>query len=65
MLNPSKFRTAFTVFAVMLALLALVVSGLSAIESNEWWIRIWDFPRLQILVAIVMAAAGLSFLHWR
>lgn len=44
----------WSVRAVSLILIA--VSALSAIESSEWWIRIWDFPRLQIIVGIVIAA---------
>lgn len=26
------------------------------IESNEWWIRMWDFPRVHLLVAAVIVA---------
>lgn len=36
-----------------LAGLLVVVTALSIVESNEWWIRIWDFPRVQILVALL------------
>lgn len=42
--------------------LLILVSGLGAIESNQWWVRVWDFPRAQILVALVLAA-GLAL--WR
>lgn len=35
--------------------LLLLASGLSILESNEWWIRIWDFPRVQILTALLLA----------
>lgn len=38
------------------ATLLLFVSILSAIETNEWWVRIWDFPRAQILAAIILFA---------
>mgnify|MGYP001974342522 CR=1 FL=1 len=40
---------------------ALLVLGsvLSTTDLNQWWIRIWDFPRLQILVAMVLVAAAL------
>lgn len=34
----------------------IVVTVLPLFESNEWWVRIWDFPRAQI------AAAGLLVL---
>ncbi|WP_136942760.1 endonuclease/exonuclease/phosphatase family protein [Sphingomonas baiyangensis] len=34
---------------------ALVLATLSStIESNQWWVRIWDFPRVQLLVALVI-----------
>lgn len=52
---------------LFLAALVAIVSALSAIESNEWWIRIWDFPRLQILgVAALLAIAAWALRHqWR
>lgn len=55
----------WSVRAVSLTLIA--VSVLSAIESSEWWIRIWDFPRLQIIAAIVIAAIliAVSESRWR
>ena len=46
----------------------LVVGTLaSTTDANQWWIRIWDFPRIQIFVALVVAAIGLWFLDrpWR
>jgi len=50
---------------VLLAVFAIAASALSAVESNEWWIRIWDFPRLQILVAIIVLSIALAALDWR
>jgi endonuclease/exonuclease/phosphatase (EEP) superfamily protein YafD len=60
-----KAQRWMTATAVSLALFAIVVSGLSAFNSNEWWIRIWDFPRLQILTAIIVIAIALAALDWR
>ncbi len=37
----------------------MLVTGLSIIESNEWWIRIWDFPRVQIL-GLLLLGGGLA-----
>lgn len=49
---------------VVLAGIVALVSALSAIESNEWWIRVWDFPRLQILVlAAVLCGAAFALRH--
>ena len=52
---------------VVLAMLVVLVSALSAVESNDWWIRVWDFPRLQILVfALALAVAVFALRHpWR
>ena len=38
----------------VLAGLLVLVTGLSTLETNEWWIRVWDFPRAQILAALVV-----------
>ncbi len=38
-----------------LAGLLVLITAFSIVESNEWWIRIWDFPRVQILVALLFA----------
>ena len=54
----SIFAVSIRTFAGLLVL----VSGLSIIESDEWWIRIWDFPRAQILAALLLAG-GLAL--WR
>lgn len=42
--------------ARLLAALLVIVTGLSIVESNQWWIRIWDFPRAQILVALLLVS---------
>ena len=51
-------RWALRIFAAVLVLGTLA----SASDANQWWIRIWDFPRIQILVVLVLAAIGLWFL---
>lgn len=52
----------FTISIRTFAGLLVLVSGLSAIESDEWWIRVWDFPRAQILAALLLAG-GIAL--WR
>lgn len=42
--------------------LLILVTALSIVESNEWWIRIWDFPRVQILVALLLAGGAALWL---
>ena len=46
-------------FLALLAILVLV-TALPVIESDEWWVRIWDFPRLQIGALLLLALAGLA-----
>lgn len=44
---------------VVLAILIATITGISEIRSAYWWIRIWDFPRMQIVVlATLILAAG-------
>lgn len=51
------------VWAVRVLALALVGGTLlSTTDLNQWWIRIWDFPRIQILIAMVVLAFALMFL---
>ncbi len=50
------------------ALLLIIVTVLSMIESNQWWIRMWDFPRLVIFTLAVILALCAGFLlkgRWR
>ena len=44
-----------TIMTRALAGVLILLTGLSMIESNEWWIRIWDFPRVQILAGLALA----------
>jgi endonuclease/exonuclease/phosphatase (EEP) superfamily protein YafD len=48
-----------------LCAIVVITTGLPLINSAEWWIRIWDFPRVQIafftLVAIILAFVFLKF----
>ncbi|HVE90380.1 MAG TPA: endonuclease/exonuclease/phosphatase family protein [Burkholderiaceae bacterium] len=59
----------------MLSALALVIGGiaivatlLSVSRSKVWWVRVWDFPRLQLCVlafaALVLWIFGTSWLGW-
>lgn len=54
----------------LLRLLAgVLIAGtlLSTTDLNEWWIRIWDFPRVQILIAMIAIGIALWFFDraWR
>lgn len=48
-----------------LAGLLIPVTALSIVEWNEWWIRIWDFPRVQILLALLFAGGAALWLDRR
>jgi len=54
---------------LLLAVLLVLVSILPFVETNEWWIRVWDYPRPQLLVACVITLALHCWLlpgtrHW-
>lgn len=46
-----------------LGLLMLVATGLPLLRKNDWWIRIFDFPRLQITAVTGTVIAGWAWLH--
>ncbi|SFR39053.1 Uncharacterized conserved protein YafD, endonuclease/exonuclease/phosphatase (EEP) superfamily [Marinobacter gudaonensis] len=50
---------------IILALSVVLMTALPLLRLNQWWIRILDFPRVQILVAsIVLTGACLFFLDF-
>ncbi len=53
------------ILTLILCTIVLIATGLPLINSAEWWIRIFDFPRLQIavltLVALILAYFFLNF----
>ena len=56
---PAALRRRVTeAIAITLGASAIVTTGLSLLHSKVWWIRIWDFPRLQV-AAIGIAALAL------
>jgi endonuclease/exonuclease/phosphatase (EEP) superfamily protein YafD len=53
------------VITLILCTLALIATALPLISTADWWIRIFDFPRLQIavltLIALILAYIYLDF----
>lgn len=55
------WRSALVWVLRILAVLLVVFTLLSTTDLNQWWIRIWDFPRIQLFVAMLVIAFGLLF----
>src|SRR5688500_17392822 len=52
--------------ALTLGMVAIVATALSLTRFKVWWVRIWDFPRLQIaLLAVVALAVWVATAEWR
>lgn len=53
------------ILTLILCTLVLIATGLPLINTTEWWIRIFDFPRVQIAVltalAIILASIYVDF----
>ena len=47
---------------LLIALALIAVTALPLAPSNEWWVRVWDFPRTQIAALIVLVFFAGSFL---
>ena len=62
-----KWKTAGLWLLRVLAILLIAGTLLSTTDLNQWWIRIWDFPRVQILIAMIVLGAALWFFDrgWR
>lgn len=50
------------ILTLIFCFIALVATGLPLIDSAEWWIRIFDFPRIQISILILISIV-LSFFY--
>ncbi len=48
------------VVGVILGVLVVVGSALSLSRGKAWWVRVWDFPRLQLAVLGLVALACLA-----
>jgi endonuclease/exonuclease/phosphatase (EEP) superfamily protein YafD len=46
-------------FFLGLVVLLTILTALPVIETDEWWVRLWDYPRLQIAVLLVVGLLGL------
>ncbi|MEZ5739686.1 MAG: endonuclease/exonuclease/phosphatase family protein [Burkholderiaceae bacterium] len=40
-------------------LLLVAITALPVSNSNQWWVRVWDYPRPQVLVAAALALSAL------
>lgn len=49
-------RRAFAVLVAVLAAVAVAVTAAPLLTSDAWWIRMWEFPRLHVLVAAIAIA---------
>ena len=45
-------------FLASLGLLLMAATALPLVRSDAWWVRVFDFPRLQILVLLAAVLAG-------
>lgn len=56
------------ILTLTLCIIALIATALPLINSNAWWIRIFDFPRMQIaflsLLSLILAYVYLDY-QWK
>lgn len=48
---------------VVLAILLILVSVLPLWWTDRWWVRLWDFPRLQVAGLLLAVGVGLYFVR--
>ncbi len=47
---------------ITIGVMMIIATALPLLPNDSWWIRIWDFPRLQIAVIIVLTSTALPLL---
>jgi endonuclease/exonuclease/phosphatase (EEP) superfamily protein YafD len=64
-LDPGHHHVSETI-GLVLGGFAVVATGLSLLRSKAWWIRIWDFPRVQVAtIGTVALALWVATAPWR
>ncbi|MWN70126.1 hypothetical protein GQN07_23820, partial [Escherichia coli] len=56
--QEGSIRKALGWLFLALALIASLVTLVSVVHSNQWWVQILNFPRLLSLIAIALIALG-------
>lgn len=59
------WRTVIAALVFCLLAIGLAASFLPLIETNTWWIRYLDFPRLQVAVALLVLLVAFSAIRGR
>lgn len=55
-------RLTLRILLALIALALVIASFLPVVETNAWWVRMMDFPRLQLLIALVVTGTLLLLL---
>ena len=53
-----RWRRWLSFACVGLLVILIVLTILPIIETDEWWVRLWDYPRLQIAALLALALVG-------
>ena len=48
----------FRIIVSLLSLLLVLATAIPLLHSDAWWIRIFDFPRIQIVILILIMMVG-------
>lgn len=62
------WRTAALGALIALAVVLILVSFLPLWWTDRWWVRLWDFPRLQVAGLLLLVGIGIWFVpfgRWR
>ncbi len=59
-LKPRTIRLTFEIMLGALAVTLIIATAVPLVHTNQWWVRLFDFPRLQfaVLMALVLVGYG-------
>ncbi len=52
-----RLRRGMRIFTLLLCSISFIITALPVLEVAWWWVRIWDYPRLQIAFLCVLSIA--------
>lgn len=65
---PQASEPALRILALVLAGVTVVATALSLVRAKAWWVRVWDFPRLQVTAlgaaALALWVASAEWARW-
>ncbi len=63
--NGTTLHVVARVAVAVVAVALIIGTGVPQFQSDEWWVRLFDFPRIQIAIMLALTLSAYVALRWR